>query len=115
MIYERNGEVVTRLRWDAPTTRTDGALYDAAQHAGYELGVSDPANPDDGFRSWVSVPAAYDVTEWPLDQLNITEPGQYEVALRTVDAGGLTSDWSTPLVYAARLAAPNAPTGLSVF
>lgn len=114
MIFTRNGEVATHLNWSAPTTRTDGSAYGDADHAGYELGISDPGNPADGFSPWVSVPAAYAVTTWPLDELNMYEPGDYEIALRTVDKQGGTSEWSSPLTFAARLAAPNPPAGLSV-
>lgn len=110
MIFYRNGELATTLRWVAPTTRADETSYGASSHAGYELGV----NRNGAFTAWVSVPAAYDTTAWPLNELNITEPGEYEIALRTVDTGGLTSAWSSPLVFTAQLAQPNPPTNLSL-
>lgn len=110
MIFYKDGVQASSLSWDAPTTRTDGTAYGAESHAGYELGV----NRNGEFTPWVSVPAAYDVTSWPLDELNISTPGTYEVALRTVDTGGLTSAWSNPLVFTAQLALPNPPTNLTI-
>lgn len=115
MLYTRNGIAATSVSWDAPTSRTDGTLYDASQHAGYELGMSDPAAAVGEFQPWVSVPAAYDVTDWPLNELNITAPGTYELALRTVDRGGLVSPWSNAIVITAEYAPPNAPTGFNAF
>lgn len=114
MIFKKNGVIATKIQWVAPTSRVDGSAYSAAQHAGYELGVSDPANTTEGFAPFVSVPAAYNATEWPLDNLNIGEPDTYEVALRTVDTSGLTSAWSSPIVFTAEIASPNAPTGFDV-
>lgn len=115
MIYtKQDGAVVTTLAWTPPTARVDGSVYRAADHAGYELGVSDAANPADGFAPWVSVPAAYGVSVWPLSDLNMVEDGVYEVALRTVDTGGRTSAWSTATTFTAATAAPEAPTGLAV-
>ena len=114
MIFTRNGQVVTRMNWAAPTARADGSNYGAAEHAGYELGVSNPDDPADGFRPFVSVPAAYAVTSWALADLNMIEAGDYEVALRAVDTGGRTGAWSNPLLFNADLAAPAAPVGLSV-
>ncbi len=114
MIFKKNNVVATKIQWTAPTVREDGSTYSAAQHAGYELGVSDPANPTDGFAPFVSVPAAYNVTEWLLNNLNIGESDTYEVALRTVDTDGLTSAWSNSMVFTAENARPNAPDGFNV-
>lgn len=115
MRFYNGNTPATRIRWTAPTTREDGSAYAASTHRGYVLGVSDPGNPNDGIRAHVSVPAAYDVSEWPLDQLNITEPGDYEAALATVDSDGQQGAWSSPFAFEARLAPPSPPTGLTVF
>lgn len=115
MIFtDKNGNEATTLNWIAPTERTDGTRYGATDHQGYELGVSDPAVENDGFVSFVSVPAKYEISKWPLDQLNMLSEGLYEVALRTVDSRGRVSPWSSPLSFSAGLAVPSAPTGLSV-
>jgi len=114
MIFTKDGNTAVSFKWVAPTKRTDGTAYGTADHAGYELGVSDPANSTDGFSPFVNVPAAYDITEWPLANLGIAEEGTYEVALRTVDKGGRTSKWSSPLVFDVGLANPNEPTGFGV-
>lgn len=115
MIFERNdGAVATKISWIPVTEREDGSAYPAEAHYGYELGVSDPANPNDGFTPKISFPTAYATSEWPLNKLDLTVPGVYEVALRTVAKDGGGSPWSAPLVFAARVPRPNAPTGLSV-
>jgi len=112
VIFIKNGVITTEISWEAPTERTDGAAYTAVDHAGYELGV---ANAQGVFQPWVSVPAAYHITSWPLNHLNITTEGQHAVALRTVDTGGRVSVWSNPLLLTAMaVAAPNSPTDLSV-
>lgn len=110
MIFETGGRAATILSWSPPTTRTDGSVYDAPQHAGYELGV----NSGGTFESRVSVPAAFGVTTWALDDLNITAAGDYEVALRAVDTAGNASAWSNPTVFTARLAPPSAPTNFTI-
>jgi len=114
MIFSRtqDSQPATHLQWDAPTARTDGTPYGAADHAGYVLGIAD-ATVTGGFREHVSVPAAYDVTEWPLDQLNITDPGIYMISLATVDVNGLRSAWADPFSFTASYAPPSPPTGLS--
>jgi len=111
MIFEKSGVLATDINWTAPTARTDGDAYGAADHAGYELGISDGAG---GYSPWVSVPAAYDVTSWPLNQLNLSTEGDHEVVLRTIDNGGRQSAWSTGVVFTVSLASPNAPTGVDV-
>lgn len=115
MIFTKaDGTSVTELAWVPPTTRADGSSYGTADHAGYELGTSDPLNATDGFTAWVSVPATYDITTWPLDQLNMNTEGDYEVGLRVIDTKGRQSVWSNPALFTAALANPDAPTGLNV-
>jgi len=86
MIYKRNNIEVTEISWIAPTEREDATPYTAAEHAGYELGVSVNGG---GYTPWVDVPAAYDVTSWPLNELNLDDEGIYEIAMRTLDINGL--------------------------
>jgi hypothetical protein len=111
MIFKKNGVEATKIQWVAPTEREDGSAYGATEHAGYELGTTDDLGV---IHPWVSVPAAYDITEWPLDQLNISAEGEHTVALRTVDTGGRVSEWSAPVVFTVETAKPNAPTGFAV-
>jgi hypothetical protein len=111
MIYYKNGVAVNSIQWAPPTTRTDGSAYGADDHAGYELGVGN----DGIYEPWVSVPASYDITEWPVDQLNMNDEGDYQIVLRTVDTGGRVSEWSAPVNFTVTLADPNPPTGLDVF
>lgn len=111
MIYRNAmGDVATQISWTAPSEQADGTAYGDAEHAGYELGVI----RDEGITPHVSVPAAYAVTDWPLDQLELDTEGQHEVALRTVDTDGRTSAWSASVLFTSELAGPNAPTGLLV-
>jgi hypothetical protein len=112
MIFTKDGVERTSISWVAPTQRVDGTAYGASDHAGYELGVADVTG---NIQPWVSVPAGYDVTEWPLNELNINDEGAHTIALRTVDAGGRVSSWSTALVFTARVAAPNAPAAFALF
>lgn len=114
MIFSVNGQSRTRFGWNPPTTREDGTGYGAADHHGYEIGLSDPNNPDDGFRPHVGIPAGYDVTAWPLAELNIEQPGTYELALRTIDRDMRPSRWSAPFTFAADLAPPSPPTDMQL-
>lgn len=110
MIFEAGGAAATVLSWSPPTTRTDGSAYGAPQHAGYELGV----NSSGTYESRVSVPAAFDVTTWSLNDLNITDAGDYDVALRAVDTSGNVSAWSNSTTFTARFAPPSAPTNFTI-
>ena len=114
MIYTNEAGEVSNgiLDWDAVTTRTDGTAFTEAEYKNYELGTSDPDNPSDDFVPFVGIPAAYNVSEWPLDDLGFTTPGRKEIALRVVGNEGPPSGWSEPLVFIAALAPPSAPTGL---
>ena len=110
MIYFKDGVQKTQIEWVAPTKRTDGSAYGDADHAGYELGVGS----NGAYEPWVAVPAAYNITSWPVGQLNLNDEGDYEVVLRTVDKGRRVSAWSAPANFTVTLADPQAPAGLVV-
>ena len=110
MLFYKDTLPVTELHWDAPSARVDGTVYGATDHAGYELGVEESG----AFIPFVSVPAVYSVTSWPLADLNFTEERAYSVALRTIDTAGRVSAWSAPVVFTVALASPNSPTNLRV-
>ena len=115
MIYlNEAGEARNVLTWTPVTTRTDGTAFTEAEYKNYELGTSDPDDPTDDFVPFVSVPAGWGVSEWPLDDLGFTTVGRKEIALRVVGKEGSPSGWSEPLVFTAALAPPSAPTGLAL-
>jgi hypothetical protein len=111
MIYLKEGVPVTDLHWAAPTSRTDGSAYGTSDHKGYELGVEDI---NGNISPWVGVPAAYEITSWPLSQLNMDEEGIHAVALRTVDSGDRVSEWSASVTFVAEVAPPKSPTGMAI-
>jgi len=115
MIFEKAGNPVTEINWTPPTQREDGSPYEAQDHLGYELGFSDPNDPNDGFLPHISFPTSLGTTSWQLNDLNITTEGNFEVALRTIDIGDKKSIWSNPSVFTAGQASPNPPTGFNVF
>ena len=87
-MFYKNGTLATQISWTAPTQYVDGSAYGDADHAGYELGVDGAA--------FVAVPAVYNVTSWPLAELNLGY-GTFSLTLRTVTKTGLVSDWSNPV------------------
>jgi len=113
MQFFKDGNPVTNIDWTPPSTRSDGTPYVDTDHKGYELGLSNPNDPTDGFVPHISFPTSLGATSWPYDQLNITAEGDYEAALRTVDNGDRVSVWSNPILFTVSLAPPNPPTGLS--
>lgn len=115
MLYKDTaGNVATALSWNAVTTRVDGTPFGKNDFGGYELGTSNPEVPDDPVTPWVSIPAAWDSTTFPLSELPLTDEGTWEVSLRVTDKSGQSSGWSAPVVFIVSLAQPSAPTGLSV-
>jgi hypothetical protein len=106
------GEIATGISWTPPRTRKDGTPYLPGEHKGYTVGRADA---DGVIKPFVSIPATFDVNTWSLDELNITEPGNYTIALATVDSTDHESDFSNTVNFIAAWALPNAPTGLNVF
>lgn len=110
-MFYKDGVVATTINWIAPSEYVDGSAYGSSDHAGYELGVVRvDGQPPVGH---ISVPAAYEITSWPLGELNLGY-GETRIALRTVARNGLTSMWSDSIVIESRdEREPNAPVNFS--
>jgi hypothetical protein len=107
MLYKNaTGEAIDKISWKAPVTRTDLTLYDATEHAGYELGILHPGEAEP--LAHIFFPALYNTTEWPLAELSLSD-GRHELYLRTVDTHGLVSEWSDPIVVEVNFAPPGKP------
>jgi hypothetical protein len=109
-MFYKNDVRATQISWTPPTEYTDGSAYGSSDHAGYELGVL----RDGQIQPHISVPATYDVTSWPLNELNLVEYGDHEIALRTVTQNSIVSAWSTTIVVENRdEREPTAPVNFS--
>jgi hypothetical protein len=109
------GAIVTKLSWAAPTEHMDGTAYTDEEHLGYELGRVAP-DKDFQMEAFVSIPAALDVTEWPLAELGIEQPGKLTVALRTVMKDGTVSNWSNSADFeVVPYKIPLSPSSLTVY
>src|SRR5688572_15667985 len=104
----------TVLRWQGPTTWSNGNPFTQADYAGYEVQVNGQAA--------VALPVQWAPSnQYSLELASLAaieaEEGEirvFSVALRTVASNGLTSDWSAPLSFSLDLRTPNPPTSLAV-
>lgn len=103
---------LSKVRWKAPLTNTDGSPFTAAQYAGFTLYF---LNADGSVKTSVAVPAAWSAAnayEMPLSDLSLT-PGQYRVAMSVTNTAGLESDRTAPVAFTLA-SKPGIPTDLSV-
>lgn len=104
----------TVIRWQGPTTWSNGDPFTQADYAGYEVAVN-------------GAPAVALPVQWaPSNQYSLelaslaaveAEEGEirnFTVRIRTVASSGSTSDWSAPLSFSLDLRVPNPPQSLAV-
>lgn len=105
--------LAVRVRWDAPTTNTDGTpLTDLAAYRVSIIRGDEDANAGGTllYQRRVFVQKA-DLTE----ALSNLPPGQYKIQVQAIDYSGNESAWSDPVSVDTRDIAASPPTNLRTY
>jgi hypothetical protein len=96
------------VKWQGPSTYTDGVAYTQTDHGGYDIELNGVV--------LVSVPFAWAATaqySYPVANLTNLRQGNNSLRVRTVAASGQVSNWTAPVTFP-YLSIPQAPTNLVV-